>query len=88
MVKKYPNNTIYKVEYVFLFLIILCYLIGNFAFYLLNFYPNNTILHAIIWDGYELWREEITMPVAAVIFLIYASYLYFTKPIENTNKTN
>ena len=83
--KNYPSYYVYKIEYIIIFIIILFYFIGNFIFYLLQFYPKNPYYNFIICAGYRLYREELFMPIVSLLFLIFIIYQYFTKSDDSQN---
>lgn len=85
--KNYPSYIDYKIEYIIIFFIILFYFIGNFDFYILQFYPKNKIIYFIIWGGYSLWREQIVMPIVSILLLFFIIYQYFTQ-YNNIDESN
>jgi|Laugresu1bdmlbdd_1035124.scaffolds.fasta_scaffold57574_3 hypothetical protein len=68
----YKLNTAETIIFYFLGI---CYILGNFGFYFLAYYPNNWFWSNLIKDGY-LWNEfpvTITVMICLLLYIILRS---------------
>jgi hypothetical protein len=78
------NN--YKLNYIeclSFYFICASFIVGNFGFYFLEWYPNNPAWNFII-NGGHYWHE---FPVTMTIMITFMIYQLFTNKTRITNKT-
>jgi len=63
----------YKLNYaecIILFILMICFCLGNFGFYFLDMYPTNPFWNFLIMGGHY-WHEFPTTMLVMSVFLVY-----------------